>query len=314
MARLQLPAWVRRSHPVVRYETGHWARSRAWRAARNLVWGGSLTFILVPAACAILFSLQSQFTSRSQAILTLGGIFAVGLALLTTLSVWFSNISASILGATLVARERESQTWPFLRLTTLTGLDIAGGKFMALYYTLLGPLRLISGLRLLALVAGALTAALAFLASGLSPREWAALFVPLLTPSGLTPFQWLLLALFVALAIAWAALSWLLEPFFGLVYYGTIGLMVSTLARSRGAAIVLMVAAHFCLALVLYAPASQISSLFLLPLLAAGTQSAATTFVVLIILLQLGLQTLLPWAVVAACALFTLRRVEVLSD
>src|SRR5260370_3102907 len=254
MARLQLPAWTRRSHPIVRYEAGHWARSRAWRAARNLVWGGSLTFILVPAACAILFSLQSQFTSPSQAILALGGIFAVGLALLTALAVWFSNISASILGATLVARERESQTWPFLRLTTLTGLDIAGGKFMALYYTLLGPLRLISGLRLLALAAATLTAILAFLASGLSLREWAALFVPLLNEVRLAPFQWLGLALFVALAVAWAAVTWLFEPFFGLVYYGIVGLTASTLARSRGAAIVLMAAAPFVRALVLYGP------------------------------------------------------------
>jgi hypothetical protein len=314
MARLQLPAWARRSHPVVRYETGHWARSRAWRASRNVIWGGSFTFILVPAACALLFSLRSQFTSPSEAILTVGGIFAVGLALLTVLAVWFSNISASILGATLIARERESQTWPFLRLTTLTGLDIAGGKFMALYYTLLGPLRLISGLRLLALVAGTLTALLAFLASGLSLREWAALFVPLLGEFRQAPFQWLGLALFVALAIAWAAVTWLFEPFFGLVYYGAIGLAVSTLARSRGAAIILMVAAHFCLALGLYAPVSQISSLFLLRLVAAGTQTAAASFVVLAVILQVGLQTLLPWAVAAACVLFSLWRVDAIGD
>src|SRR5689334_15435706 len=93
---VQLPAWVRRTHPVVRLEARHWGRSRAWRAAQGLVWGGSLTFILVPALCSLLFGLQSRFTSPAEAILALGGVFAVGLALLSTLAVWFSNISASI--------------------------------------------------------------------------------------------------------------------------------------------------------------------------------------------------------------------------
>src|SRR5689334_23267582 len=241
MARLRLPAWVRRSHPVVRYEAGHWARSRAWRAARHLVWGGSLTFILAPAACSILFSLQSRFNSPSEAILTLGGVFTIGLGLLTTLAVWFSNISAGVLGATLIARERESQTWPFLRLTTLTRWDIVGGKFMALFYTLLGPLRLVTALRLLALLAGLVTGLLALLASGHSAQEWAAFFIPLLNQSGLTLDQWLGLASFSSLTLAWVVFSWLFEPFFGLLYYGTIGLTASTLARSRGAAIILMV-------------------------------------------------------------------------
>jgi hypothetical protein len=316
--RVQMPAWVRRDHPVVRLEARHWGRSRPWRAAQGLVWGGSLTFILVPALCSVLFSLQSQFTSPAEAILTLGGVFAVGLALLSTLAVWFSNISASILGATLIARERESQTWPFLRLTNLSALDIAGGKFMALFYTLLGPLRLISGLRLLALLAGAVTLALAYLASGLSTLQVAALFMPLLDELGLSAGQWLGLVLFSALTAAWIGLSWLAEPFFGLLYYGIIGLTVSTFVRSRGAAIVLVVAAHFCLALGVYAPVSQLSSLLLTPLLFTGgsahSQTAAFGFVVLTVLLQIGLQTLLPWGVMAACALFTVRRLERLSD
>ncbi len=314
MARVHLPAWARRAHPVVRYEAGHWARARAWRAARYFVWGGSLTFILVPAACSILFVLQSQFTSPAEAILALGGIFAIGLAFLSTLAVWFSNISASILGANLIARERESQTWPFLRLTSLTAVDIAGGKFMALFYTLLDPLRLITGLRLLALVAGAATAALAFWASGLSARQLAAFFVPFLNQFGLTTGQWLGVGLFATLTLVWAAASWLVEPFFGLLYYGVIGLTMSTLARSRGAAVVLVVAAHFCLALGLYAPVSQISSLFLAPLLVTGSQTAAVSFVLLTFMLQVGLQTLLPWVVMTACALFAVRRLERLSD
>lgn len=314
MARVHLPAWARRTHPIVRNEAGHWARSRAWRLARNIMWGGSLTFILVPAACAGLFGLQSRFTSPAEAILALGGVFSIGVALFSSLAVWFTNISASILGATFIARERESQTWPFLRLTNLTALDIVGGKLMALFYILIGPLELITGLRLLALSAAVATAVLAFLASGLTPQEFAASFVPLLNQFGLTNAEWQGLALFVALVALWAVISWLAEPFFGLLYNGVIGLTMSTFARSRGTAIVLVFAAHFCLALGLYAPVSQLSSLFLAPVATAGTQTAALGLLALTVALQFTLQTLLPWAVMAACAIFTLKRVELLND
>src|SRR5439155_19252707 len=113
---------------------------------------------------------------------------------------------------------------------------------------------------------------------------------------GLSGSQCLGLALFTALTVAWVALSWLAEPLFGLLYYGVIGLTMSTFVRSRGAAIVLVVAAHFCLALGLYAPVSQISSLLLAPLLFTGgsahSQTAAFGFVVLTVVLQIGLQTL----------------------
>jgi hypothetical protein len=154
MPSVALPAWVRRNHPIVRNETGHWARSRGWRLARNLIWGGSLTFILVPAGCALLFSWRSQLSGPAEAILAVGGVFTLGRALISTLANWLNNLSASILGATLVAHERESQTWPFLRLTSLTSIDIVGGNLMALLYTLARPLQLVTALRLLALAAG----------------------------------------------------------------------------------------------------------------------------------------------------------------
>ena len=314
MAGAHLPPWLRRTHPIVRYETRHWAQSRAWRSARYAVWGGSLTFILAPVACSLLFALQSRFTSPAELILSLGGVFAVGLALLSTLAVWFSNLSATVLGASLIARERESQTWPFLRLTSLSSLDIAGGKLMALFYTLIGPVQLITGLRLLALAAGLVTLVLAYLASGLSAREVIALFGPFFQQFGLTAAQWQGLALFAALGLLWAAISWLVEPFFGLLYYGVIALTMSTLARSRGTAVVLVIAAHFVLALGVYAPVSQASSLLLAPLAATSSQDAALVYGSIIIVVQFVLQTLLPWAVVAACAAFTLRRIEALND
>ncbi len=314
MRKLKWPAWMRRTHPIVRYEAGHWARSRGWRAARQLVWGGSLTFIMAPAACAILFNLQSQFTSPAEAILAFGGVFCIGLALLSSLAVWFSNLSATIVGATLVARERESQNWPFLRLTSLTSLDLVGGKLMALFYILIGPVQLITGLRLLALAAGLVTLILAYLATGLTGRDASALAASVLQEFNLTTGQWVGLIATALLSVLWVVGNWLIEPLFGLLYNGVIGITMSSLARSRGTAIVLAFAAHLGLALGLYAPVSQLSSLALAPLAASGNQDTALIVVVVAVAFVFVLETLLPWAVMIACAIFTLWRVESLSD
>ncbi len=162
MAALTLPAWARPRHPVVDYELRHWRRSRVWRAVRYTLWGGSLTFLLLPAACSLLFSLSATFSSAPEAVLGIGGTFTLGLVVVSSLANWLNSLTASLLGATLIARERECQSWPFLRLTTLSSADIVGGKFAALLYTLANPLLLVTGLRLLALASGGLTLAVAY--------------------------------------------------------------------------------------------------------------------------------------------------------
>src|SRR5512144_3018167 len=104
MAVLTLPAWARPHHPIVDYETRHWRRSRVWRAVRHTFWGGSLIFLLLPAACSLLFSLGSTFTSVPEAVLGIGGTFTLGLVVISALSTWLNNLTASLLGATLIAR------------------------------------------------------------------------------------------------------------------------------------------------------------------------------------------------------------------
>src|SRR6185503_2115875 len=189
MVRLALPAWVRPTHPIVHNEIRHWAHSRGWRAVRYLLWGGSLIFLLVPAGCAVLFTISSQLRSPAEMILTLGGVFTLGLAVISTLAHWLNSLSASVLGATLIARERESQTWPFLRLTSLTSADIAGGKLVALLYTLARPLALVTGLRVLALLSGLATLLLAGAASGLTLAGLRALLQPAFQDMLLSPSQ-----------------------------------------------------------------------------------------------------------------------------
>lgn len=309
-----LPRWARPSHPIVRYERRHWFQSRGWRLVRGLLWGGALTFVLFPALCALVFNLTATFNSTAELILSLGGTFTLGVFFTSTLALWFNNLSASFLGATLIARERESQTWPLLRLTTLTSVDLLGGKLAALAYTLAGPMQLILALRALAIVSGLATLALAGLVSGISGqevREFLAVFLAEM-PLGVT--ELFVLEVTVLSGALLTLVTWLLEPMAGVVYNAAVGVAVSTLARSRGTAVVLVVAAHFALGLGLYAPVQQVGLLALAPFI----EIAATTNPLILPLLSVALQTWLTlalwWGIVVGSLVLALRRVDTLNE
>jgi hypothetical protein len=314
MGSLALPAWVRPTHPIVRNEIRHWAQSRGWRFMRILLVGGTLTFLVAPAGCAALFAISSQPLSPVELILVTGGVFTLGLAVISVLVQWLNSLSASILGATLIARERQSQTWPFLRLTSLTSIDIAGGKLAALLYTLAQPIALVLGLRLLALLGGLATALLAIAASGLTLPALQGLLQSLFDELLLSTGQAQLGLTFGIAGVLTALAAWFIEPVFSVLYNALLGLAVSTLARSSGAAIVLVFAAHFGLALGVYAPAQQVGTLMLLPLTQNIDAGGAAVLVLLAVVLPLALQAVLPVVVMVACVIFTLKRLERLGD
>jgi hypothetical protein len=313
-ARLALPAWARRGHPIVRYERRHWLNSRGWRLVNRLLWGGALTFVLFPAACALLFNITATFQSAVELTLSLGGVFTLGLVATSTLALWLNSLTAGVLAATLIARERESQTWPFLRLTSLRSLDLVGGKLAALGYTLARPVQLIIGLRLLAVISGLATAGMALALSSLTWQDVQDMAAALLLEAPLNPGDVLLTSLATGLGLLAALLLWLLEPLTSLLYNAAVGVAASTLARSRGTAVVLLVAVHFGLGLGVYAPVQQgavLAVLFLPPNLIAAQP-------LLVTLLSAGLQSWLAvalwWAIVTGSLLFTLWRVERLGD
>lgn len=308
-----LPAWARPSHPIVRYERRHWQASAVWRLAGGLVWGGSLVFLLLPAACAVLFTLTSTFQNAADLVLGVGGLFTFGLIVISALLSGLNSLSAGILGATLIARERESQTWSFLRLTTLPTHEIALGKLMALFYTLSRPVLIITGLRALALISGVLTLALTYAVSGLTADQLSftvAAVLAELTPDPAQVIPTLLLALAGVLA---GLVFWFVEPVWGVVYSGVLGLAAGTLVRSRGAAIALMFALQLGLGLGLYAPAQQLSLLAAVPLTLLPPAILPMAPVVIVVgqtLLLLALNG----GVLLAALVFSLRRVETLGD
>lgn len=309
-----LPAWARPGHPIVWYERRHWRLSRGWRAVRGLLWGGALTFILFPALCAVVFNLTATFAGPGELVLSVGGTFTLGLFFTSTLGLWFNNLSASFLGASLIARERESQTWPLLRLTTLTSVDLLGGKLAALVYTLAGPVQLIMGLRVLALVSGLATLALAWLASGLSAQAVRDLLAAFFAELPLSVTELFLLELAVVGGSLLTLVTWLLEPVAGVIYNAAVGAAVSTFTRSRGTAVVLVVAAHFALGLGLYAPVQQVGLLALAPFIETAMMANPLLLPGLSVAIQTWLTLVLWWGIVAGSLALALRRVDTLTE
>jgi hypothetical protein len=280
------------------------------------MWALALPLLLAPSvlaglAVAITDYYDAQWALGSAAfILIVGGTFVLTAWGLSALVTWLLGLVAGILASTLIAREREAQTWPFLRLTPLTSADILGGKFVSLYYRLAGPLHLVMVMRVLAVLGGLVTLVLAVVVSRVpfaQAREAVASVFPLVAVEG-----WLLTAYGVAAAVV-GLLSWLFEPYFAALYNGAVGLVVSTLARSRGRAVLLLFAAHLLLNFAVYAPVQQILSLAMFVVF-VDTADVNVWFPVLSVTLPFVAYGVLQCAVLAACVLMAYYRVQRLSE
>ncbi len=314
---LALPTWTRVSHPIVRQELRQWGRSAVWRNLRRGMWGCSVSILLAPGLCVLLNYLTLRQVQRGPAevILTTGAGLTLGLVAVGLLANWLTGLIATLLGATLIAREREYLTWPFLRLTTLTTLDIAGGKLAALLRSLVGTLNAIAGVRLLAVLTGVVTVGLALAASGLDWRRALPELFGLLPRATL---EWALVAGAGALVVVTALGGWLLEPYFSAVYNGVVGLTASSLARSRGTSIIIAIAVHFAVGIGVYGMAQQGLQLVLIGVLSQTDFMTSDTgpllWMAVSYLAQWGVIVSLHAAVLALGAALTLARLEHLPD
>jgi hypothetical protein len=279
------------------------------------MWVGALLLVLIPPALVGLIAAVSAFGDPRRAvdpvaiILATGGVLVFAAWGLSTFVNWLLGLAASVFAATLIARERETRAWPLLRLTPLTTMEILGGKFAALLYRLAGPLHLVVVLRLVALGGGLLTLLLVLLAA---QTTWAALRETVASQFPFTPFEWQSLAVFGGLTAVVGTLGWLIEPYLTALYNGAVGLAVSTLARTQGAAVVLVFATHFGLGLALYAPAQQMLSLLLVVLVRDPTDVGALP--ALWLTLPFALNALLSGGVFLACLLLAYYRLDRLGD
>jgi hypothetical protein len=257
------PAWATKQNPVFRYETGRWRRSRFLRFLQPAAWSVVvflfLLFVCLPATCAGLVavapaSVSSTSNTRLSDFLAAGVLFLLASSALSALASGMLGLVSSALAATLIAREREAQTWPLLRLTTLTPVQIVGGKLAAFLNILQNSMHLVAlwrGLTVAAAVGGGLIFVL------MAPE-----LQGVVSELGkLAPLDSGLLLAGLAIVGLITVVYWLTEPYFTVIYNGAVGLAVSTFARTRRWAIALVFIAQFTLGLALYWPIQQIAAL-----------------------------------------------------
>jgi hypothetical protein len=254
------PAWATRQNPVFRYETGRWRRSRFRRYLQPAMWSGALFLLLIivclPAACTglLVWVPAAGTDSRLSDFLSAGVLFLLASSALSGLANGLLGLVSSALAATLIARDREAQTWPLMRLTTLTPGQIVGGKLAAFLNILQNSMHLVALWRGLTVVLGLALGLLFVVAS----PELQSVLAEL---RSLAPFDTGLTLVFTALVGLISVAYWLLEPYFTVVYNGGLGLAVSTFARTRRWAIALVFITQFTLGLVVYWPIQQIGAM-----------------------------------------------------
>jgi hypothetical protein len=289
--------------------------SPSWRVFLVVVSALALLLLLFPP---ILGGVIMLVVDRSDArmalglteyVLIVGGTFVFTAWGLSTLVTWLLGLVAGILASTVIARERETQAWAFLRLTPLTTADILFGKYAALLHRLAGGLNLMALVRVLAVLGGVVTLALSAVTSRVTlaqVREAFAALLPFVRGEG-----WLFTI--SGVAAAGGLLSWLLEPYFVALYNGAVGLAASTFARTRGSAVLLLFAAHFILGLAVYAPVQQLLSLAMVVVVSDQT-TPSPGFVILVATLPFVLNGVMQAAVMVGCIGLAYYRVDRLSE
>jgi len=232
--------WVAPNHPIARRELHLMQRvGRQWDGAWGCVW----FFVFVgPLFGSLACGVGAFFSSIIDAYDALFWLFGLWqLQLLPTLGM---KLFASLAAAVVIARERETQNWPLLRITPFSIPNILNAKLAGLYYWLEDSFRLMLYARgILALATFIVCAALVYQTQ----------------PTVAAESQWLLwvgggltATLFAMFAFA--------ELIVGLLYHFAVGLCVSAYSRASGAAIAFTFLAHLVLWAFIFMPVERLST------------------------------------------------------
>jgi hypothetical protein len=156
---MKLPYWATPSHPIARREL------IVWRKGGLSLWWLWIIFLLPPlcGALGLFFSLLSAVFSFNSASAfnevpaefwagITGGTLLTALWGMQAFLGWGLGLFVVIGSAGVIARERESQNWPLLRLTSFDVPDIVSAKMVAILRGLIRPLMALLILRVLSVV------------------------------------------------------------------------------------------------------------------------------------------------------------------
>ncbi|MEK7807942.1 MAG: hypothetical protein AAB571_02645 [Chloroflexota bacterium] len=239
-----LPSWASNDHPIVQRETALWKkRSRQW----SWVW---IIFLLLPLMCSGLCGLSMtpiliEANSAGEWLFSIGAILSVTLWMLHGFLMFGIWLLSSIGTSTVIARERETQNWSLLRITTLNIPEIVHAKVIGVLRWLSLPLALAVVLRiamsgLLFIVAILIIFSATVGVGATAPQLQAVLVVASLA------------------ACVIIAIYFIIELAAAMLYNCSIGLLSSVLARTSANAIAIMFVLHFGISFFLIAPIQQV--------------------------------------------------------
>ena len=242
-----IPAWASNDHPIVQRETALWKkRSRQW----SWVW---ILFLLLPLMCSGLCGLSMTpaliaSDSAAEWLFSIGAILGVTVWMLHGFLMFGIWLLSSIGTSTVIDRERETQNWSLLRITTLNIPEIVHAKVIGVLRWLSLPLALAVLLRiamscLLFIVAFLLIFSVTVGVGTAAPQLQAVLVVASLA------------------ACMFIAIYFIIELAAAMLYNCSIGLLSSVLARTSANAIAIMFVLHFGISFFLVAPIQQVAIL-----------------------------------------------------
>ena len=223
---MKLPIWATAAHPIARRELN------LWRKAGLSLWWLWIIFLLPPlcGAFSLLFSVLSAAFSFSVTSVNafndlppefwasiFGGTALAALWGMQAFLGWGIGIFAVIGSAGVIAREREAQIWPLLRLTAFDVPDIVSAKITAVLRGLARPVLAVLALRVASVVGSVLFAYLLAALTGSSGND--------------QQLQWITINAFLFLPV------FLLTVLSGTIYTCAISTFVSAIVRTPAVAL-----------------------------------------------------------------------------
>jgi hypothetical protein len=234
--------WVAPNHPIARRELRQLQQvGRRWDRAWGVVW----FFIFIgPLFGSLACGVGAFFSSIINAYDSLFWLFGLWqIQILPTLAL---KLFASLAAAVLIAREREAQNWPLLRITPFSITNLVNAKLAGLYYWIE------DGFRILLYGRGVLTLVTIIVGLALARQTLWPATVDAQWMSWLGGAAAVLIALFA-----------FVELIAGVAYNVAVGLCVSAYSRASGVAIASTFLAQIVLWAFLFLPLERLSSLII---------------------------------------------------
>lgn len=278
-------------HPVYRREVMGWSYLGFWRRLRRgCVPLMGLIMLAMSCCCGVMIvpaAFEAPDTTPTILFLMLPGILWFGIFSGGEIINLLAGLLATALTSTTISAEVEAETYPLLRLTSITPREIVLAKLGAAFNQLRLPIVTIMASRLIAVIGGivllvfysiVLSTSPAGISPGPSPGQPSSLTIPIETwATLLLPFLTGVIGLLVA-GVIWLITYALFKPFADILLFLAVGLFASSLARTRSGGLFTAGGMRVALWVIGYVFSQIMSSFFSIVMLPMALMSTNTSW------------------------------------